>query len=128
MIQGDARHPSSAWNPRRQPVQVAAPARSGESLSSTKLYGMRASFDETAGKGLARRDEIYPLIASLGGSAKLAKLIIYRKYQHIVGAPRSTKMGNTRSPWRYDATAEGSQWRAFPRRPARSALRHALLQ
>jgi len=30
-----------------------------------KLYGMRASFDEVAGKGLARRDEIYPLIASL---------------------------------------------------------------
>ena len=26
---------------------------------------MRASFDEIAGKGLARRDEIYPLIASL---------------------------------------------------------------
>jgi len=26
---------------------------------------MRASFDEVAGKGLARRDEIYPLIASL---------------------------------------------------------------
>ena len=26
---------------------------------------MRASFDKVAGKGLARRDEIYPLIASL---------------------------------------------------------------
>jgi hypothetical protein len=26
---------------------------------------MRASFDEIAGKGLARRDELYPLIASL---------------------------------------------------------------
>jgi len=34
-------------------------------MSELKLYGMRASFDEVAGKGLARRDEIYPLIASL---------------------------------------------------------------
>ncbi len=30
-----------------------------------KLHGMRASFDEIAGKGLVRRDEIYPLLASL---------------------------------------------------------------
>ena len=36
-----------------------------EAMSELKLYGMRASFDEIAGKGLARRDEIYPLIASL---------------------------------------------------------------
>ena len=36
-----------------------------EAMSGLKLYGMRASFDEIAGKGLARRDEIYPLIASL---------------------------------------------------------------
>jgi DNA replication protein DnaC len=36
-----------------------------ETMSELKLYGMRASFDEIAGKGLARRDEIYPLIASL---------------------------------------------------------------
>src|SRR5258708_20641564 len=36
-----------------------------EAMSKLKLYGMRASFDEIAGKGLARRDEIYPLIASL---------------------------------------------------------------
>jgi len=36
-----------------------------EVMSELKLYGMRASFDEVAGKGLARRDEIYPLIASL---------------------------------------------------------------
>ena len=34
-------------------------------MSDLKLYGMRASFDEIAGKGLARRDEIYPLVASL---------------------------------------------------------------
>ena len=41
-------------------------------MSELKLQrGMRASFDEIAGKGLARRDEIYPLIASLicGGNA-----------------------------------------------------------
>lgn len=36
-----------------------------EAMTSLKLYGMRASFDEIAGKGLARRDEIYPLLASL---------------------------------------------------------------
>ncbi|WP_329603621.1 ATP-binding protein, partial [Acidiphilium iwatense] len=34
-------------------------------LAELKLHGMRASFDEIAGKGLARRDEFYPLIASL---------------------------------------------------------------
>ena len=27
-----------------------------EAMSELKLYGMRASFDEVAGKGLARRD------------------------------------------------------------------------
>ncbi len=36
-----------------------------EAMSELKLYGMRASFDEIAGKGLARRDELHPLIASL---------------------------------------------------------------
>ncbi len=36
-----------------------------DAMSELKLYGMRARFDEIAGKGLARRDEIYPLIASL---------------------------------------------------------------
>jgi DNA replication protein DnaC len=36
-----------------------------DAMSELKLYGMRASFDEIAGKGLARRDEIYPLIAGL---------------------------------------------------------------
>ena len=36
-----------------------------EAISDLKLYGMRASCDEIAGKGLNRRDEIYPLIASL---------------------------------------------------------------
>jgi len=36
-----------------------------EAMTELKLYGMRASCDEIAGKGLARRDEIYPLIDSL---------------------------------------------------------------
>jgi DNA replication protein DnaC len=36
-----------------------------EAMSDLKLYGMRASFDEIAGKGLNRRDELYPLLASL---------------------------------------------------------------
>jgi hypothetical protein len=34
-------------------------------MARTLLYGMRASFDEIAGKGLARRDDVYPLIAGL---------------------------------------------------------------
>ncbi|QXX76709.1 hypothetical protein [Methylovirgula sp. HY1] len=36
-----------------------------DALSELKLTGMRASFDEITGKGLARREDIYPLIASL---------------------------------------------------------------
>ena len=36
-----------------------------DAMGELKLYGMRASFDEITGKGLARRDEIYPLIAGL---------------------------------------------------------------
>jgi DNA replication protein DnaC len=50
-------------------------------MSELKLYGMRASFDEIAGKGLARRDEIYPLIASLIRAERIhrqARSISYR--------------------------------------------------
>ena len=36
-----------------------------DAMTGLKLYGMRASFDEIAGKGLARRDELYPLLGSL---------------------------------------------------------------
>ena len=36
-----------------------------DAMAELKLHGMRASFDEIAGKGLARRDELYPLVASL---------------------------------------------------------------
>jgi hypothetical protein len=32
-----------------------------DAMSELKLYGMRANFDEIAGKGMARRDEIYPV-------------------------------------------------------------------
>ncbi len=50
-------------------------------MGELKLYGMRASFDEIAGKGLARRDEIYPLIASLIRAERIhrqARSISYR--------------------------------------------------
>ena len=36
-----------------------------EAMSELKLHGMRANFDEIAGKGLSRRDEFHPLVASL---------------------------------------------------------------
>ena len=52
-----------------------------EAMSELKLYGMRANFDEIAGKGLARRDEIYPLIASLIRAERIhrqARSISYR--------------------------------------------------
>src|SRR5260221_278568 len=52
-----------------------------EAMSELKLYGMRANFDEIAGKGLARRDEIYPVIASLIGAERThrqARSISYR--------------------------------------------------
>src|SRR5258708_24870350 len=57
-----------------------------DAMSGLKLYGMRASFDEIAGKGLARRDEIYPLIASLiraEHTHRQARSISYR-----IGGPR----------------------------------------
>ncbi|GLR66746.1 ATPase [Acidocella aquatica] len=34
-------------------------------MTDLKLIGMRSAFDEIVGKGMARRDEFYPLIASL---------------------------------------------------------------
>ena len=36
-----------------------------EAMTGLKLHGMRASFDEIVGKGLNRREELYPLLASL---------------------------------------------------------------
>jgi hypothetical protein len=35
-----------------------------EAMTSLKLYGMRASFDEIAGKGLVRREEAASIISS----------------------------------------------------------------
>jgi DNA replication protein DnaC len=52
-----------------------------EAMDELKLHGMRASFDEIAGKGLVRRDEIYPLLASLlraEHNHRLARSIVYR--------------------------------------------------
>ena len=52
-----------------------------EVMGELKLYGMRASFDEIAGKGLNRRDELYPLIASLLRAERVhrqARSISYR--------------------------------------------------
>jgi DNA replication protein DnaC len=52
-----------------------------DAMSDLKLFGMRASFDEITGKGLARRDEIYPLLASLIRAERIhrqAKSISYR--------------------------------------------------
>src|SRR5665213_2258040 len=68
-----------------------------EAMSELKLYGMRASFDEIAGKGLARRDEIHPLIASLIRAERThrqARSISYRiggaKFVNSPPAPSST--------------------------------------
>src|SRR5262245_5273365 len=36
-----------------------------DAMTTLKLFGMRASFDDIVGKGLRRRDELYPLLASL---------------------------------------------------------------
>ena len=50
-------------------------------MDDLKLHGMRASFDEIAGKGLVRRDEIYPLLASLlraEHNHRQARSIVYR--------------------------------------------------
>jgi len=52
-----------------------------EAMTELKLYGMRASFDEIAGKGLARRDEIFPLLTSLIRAERIhrqARSISYR--------------------------------------------------
>jgi DNA replication protein DnaC len=45
-----------------------------EALTELKLYGMRASFDEIAGKGLNRRDEIFPFLASLSALTALCSI------------------------------------------------------
>jgi DNA replication protein DnaC len=50
-------------------------------MTELKLLGMRAAFDEVVGKGMARRDEFYPLIASLiraEHSHRQARSISYR--------------------------------------------------
>ncbi len=52
-----------------------------ETMDELKLHGMRASFDEITGKGLQRRDELYPLLASLLRAEhhhRQARSIVYR--------------------------------------------------
>ena len=52
-----------------------------EAMAAMKLYGMRAGFDEIIGKGLARRDDICPLVASViraERTYRLARSISYR--------------------------------------------------
>ena len=52
-----------------------------EAMAELKLHGMRASFDGIAGRGLTRRDELYPPIASLiraGRTHRQARSISYR--------------------------------------------------
>ncbi|WP_279484000.1 IS21-like element helper ATPase IstB [Aureimonas sp. SK2] len=52
-----------------------------EAMGDLKLHGMRASFDEITGKGLSRRDELYPLLASLlraEQNHRQARSIVYR--------------------------------------------------
>ncbi len=52
-----------------------------EAMDDLKLHGMRASFDEITGKGLQRRDELYPLLASLlraEHNHRQARSIVYR--------------------------------------------------
>jgi hypothetical protein len=48
-----------------KPIERAAPLSLFAAMTGLKLYGMRANFDEIAGKGLNRRKELYPLLASL---------------------------------------------------------------
>ena len=52
-----------------------------QAMADLKLHGMRASFDEIAGKGVARRDEFYDLIASLIRAERIfrqARSVSYR--------------------------------------------------
>jgi hypothetical protein len=62
-----------------------------EAMSELKLYGMRANFDEIAGKGLARRDGIYPLIASLIRAERThrqARSILPHRWSQVPGPER----------------------------------------
>jgi len=52
-----------------------------QAMDDLKLHGMRASFDEITGKGLSRREELYPLLASLlraEHNHRQARSIVYR--------------------------------------------------
>jgi hypothetical protein len=59
-----------------------------ETTGELQLYGMRASFDGIAGKGVARRDELYPLIAAL----------IRAERTHLLARSISYRIGGARFP------------------------------
>jgi hypothetical protein len=63
-----------------------------EGSNKLKLFGMRANFDEIVGKGLARREELYPPVASLICAASgwpLFRLIskLYENTSLLITAP-----------------------------------------
>ena len=69
-----------------------------EAMGALKLYGMRANFDEIAGKGLARRDEVYPLIAGL----------IRAERTHRQARSVSYRIGGARFPMLKDLDADAA--------------------
>jgi len=72
-----------------------------DAMSELKLYGMRASFDEIAGKGMARRDEVYPRIASLIRAERThrqARSISYRMGGGQVPGAQGSPRGPTPIP------------------------------
>ena len=89
-----------------------------EAMGELKLYGMRASFDEIAGKGLTRRDELYPLIASLIRAERThrqARSISYR----IAGAKFPRPQGHRHVRLRRHARRGRPGPRTQPRRLSR---------
>src|SRR5258708_27948518 len=93
-------------------------------LAELKLHGMRASFDEIAGKGLSRRDEFYPLIAGLIRAERThrqARSISYR----IGGAefPVLEELDNFVFP---DTPGDGGQGREMATRAFPDAPRNRL--
>src|SRR4051794_17780104 len=72
-----------------------------EAMSELKLYGMRASFDEIAGKGLSRRDEFYPFLASL----------IRAERTHRQARSISYRIGGAKFPGSKTSTASSSPTR-----------------
>ena len=105
-----------------------------EAMTERKLYGMRASFDAIAGKGLNRRDEISPLLASLLRAERThrqARSISYRmsgarfpvltsRFASLAGAnetlARQSRRGETIGR-RWDRVREVDQSEGLPHAP-----------